>query len=68
MIRHDDPAATVRAYLASRREPTPAETAAEVLGDYGFTDDDIEQGLAEGGTISVRTSIPGPCSTEASTP
>lgn len=35
------------------REPTPAEQAAGMLRDLGFTAGDILDGLAAGGTISV---------------
>lgn len=48
----------IRAALAAagagpvRREPTPAELATEVLGQY-FTAEDIREGLAEGGSIAV---------------
>jgi hypothetical protein len=34
-------------------EPSPAELAAEVLAQYGVTADDIEQDIAEGGSVSA---------------
>ena len=30
-----------------------SDLAAQILGEYGFTADDIRQGIAEGGSISV---------------
>ena len=62
MSRFDDnPAASVRAFLDSRKhpEPTTAEFAAEILGDYGFTAEDILDALAAGGTITILPLGPG---------
>jgi hypothetical protein len=37
----------------NRREPTAAEIAAQILSEYGFTAEDVREGIAEGGSISV---------------
>jgi hypothetical protein len=67
MARYHDPErvrATIDAFLSGRPEPTPADLAAEVLGQYGFTADDVREGLAEG-SIEVRafTDDHGPAAT-----
>jgi len=62
MSRYSTNPARTRAFLDAalsgepepEPEPTAAELAAEVLGRYGFTAEDIEQGIAEGGSVSVH--------------
>ena len=39
-------------------DPAAAVLAAEVLGQYGFTAEDIRKGIAEGGSISVAFTEP----------
>jgi hypothetical protein len=47
--------ARIKALLAGREpEPAGAELAAEVLDGYAITAQDILDGLAEGGTITIR--------------
>ena len=45
--------AALDAALAPVREPAPAEIAASVLGDLGFTAGDVLDALAADGTITI---------------
>ena len=45
-------AARIRAQVPAPG-PSDLEAVAGILGQYGFTADDIEQGIAEGGSISA---------------